>query len=84
MASEYNRNLRRLIGLTREMMALADEGDRDRNDDTCGIIYGIRRDSASRGRKLAEAECERHRQSGKWDDEEDIQQGQIENRRDVN
>ena len=64
-----NENLRRTIRLTREMIALADEGDRDRLDDSCGILYGILRDMAYRLRKTAEQECERHRISGYWDGE---------------
>jgi hypothetical protein len=67
MASPFNENLRKTIRLTREMLALADEGDRDRNDDSCGILYGILRDSAYRLRKLAEEECEKHQKAGKWD-----------------
>lgn len=68
MATAFNENLLQIIRLTREMLALADEGDRDRNDDSCGIVYGILRDSAYRLRKLAEEECEKHRQVGKWDE----------------
>jgi hypothetical protein len=68
MASAFNENLLRTVRLTREMLAVADEGDRDRDDDSCGIIYGILRDCAYRIRKLAEAECEKHRRSGKWDE----------------
>ena len=67
MSKPYNDNLKRLIQLTRDMLALSDEGDRDRNDDTCGIIYGILRDTGYRLRKLAEEECEKHKISGKWD-----------------
>jgi hypothetical protein len=66
MSDAFNENLLRTIGLTREMLALADEGDRDRDDSSCGIIYGIMRDSAYRLRKLAEEECERHKAAGKW------------------
>ena len=62
----YNENLIRVIRLTQEMLALADEGDRDRNDDTCGIVYGILRDTAYRLRKTAQAECESHKAAGKW------------------
>jgi len=65
-----NSNLLEAIRITREMMALADEGDRDRNDDSCGIIYGVLRDAAYRIRKLAETECEKHKAAGKWDFEE--------------
>lgn len=66
MSDEFNENLMKTIRLTREMLALADEGDRDRNDDSCGIIYGILRDSAYRLRKLAEEECDKHKTAGKW------------------
>jgi len=66
MSEAYNDNLLRTLRLTREMLALADEGDRDRVDASCGIIYGILRDSAYRIRKLAEQECENHKNAGKW------------------
>lgn len=62
----FNENLNRLVRITREMLALADEGDRDRNDDSCGILYGILRDNGYRLRKLAEEECQKHKQAGKW------------------
>jgi hypothetical protein len=64
--SPNNENLRQLLTLTREMLALADEGDRDRDDASCGIIYGILRDCAYQLRKLADKECENHREAGKW------------------
>jgi hypothetical protein len=62
-----NENLRRTIRLTRDMLALADEGDRDRLDDSCGILYGLLRDMAYRLRKTAEEECQKHIKSGRWD-----------------
>ena len=61
-----NGNLIRLLRLTREMLAVADEGDRDRDDASCGIIYGILRDTAYRLRQLAENECETHKLRGRW------------------
>lgn len=67
MASSNNENLVRTVRLTREMLALADEGDRDRDDNTCGIIYGILRDTAYRLRKLAREEFDRHRNGDGWD-----------------
>jgi hypothetical protein len=66
MAETYNENLLKVIRLTREMSALADEGDRSRNDDSCGILYGILRDMAYRLRGLAVEECEKHKKAGKW------------------
>ncbi len=67
MGKPFNENLMRLLTLTREMLALSDEGDRDRNDDSCGIVYGVLRDVSYRLRKLAEEECEKHKKAGKWD-----------------
>lgn len=61
--------------MTNEMLALADEGDRDRNDDSCGIIYGILRDSAYQLRKLANQECHKHKDGGKWDDSSNKEEG---------
>ena len=71
MGKSFNNNLLRTVKLTREMLALADEGDRDRNDDSCGILYGILRDTAYRLRELAEKECAKHKNAGKWDIEEE-------------
>jgi hypothetical protein len=70
MGEPFNQNLIRTIRLTREMLALADEGDRDRDDDSCGVVYGILRDAAYHIRKLAEQECEKHKSAGKWDVDE--------------
>ena len=67
MGSAHNENLVRTLRLTREMIALADEGDRDRTDDSCGIVYGVLRDAAYRVREMAERECAKHRRAGKWD-----------------
>ena len=60
-------NLLRTIRLTREMIALADEGDHDRRDDSCGIVYSVLRDAAYRIRTLAERECEAHKSNGRWE-----------------
>jgi hypothetical protein len=57
-------NLKRVLRLTREMLALADEGDRDRADDSCGILYGVLRDAAYRIRSLSEEEIQRHHNRG--------------------
>ena len=67
MSQPYNENLRRTMRLTQEMLALADEGDRDRDDPSCAILYGILRDAAYKIRKLTQEECDRHKEGGKWD-----------------
>ncbi len=61
-----NDNLQRLIALTREMITLSDQGDQDRADVSCGIIYGVLRDTAFRLRKMCEAELEKHDRQGRW------------------
>ena len=38
------------------MIDLADQGDVDREDNGCGILYGVLRDSAYQLKKLAEEE----------------------------
>lgn len=60
MPKPYNENLHRAMRLTNEMLALADEGDRDRIDASCGILYGIMRDMAYKLRRLVEQEYENH------------------------
>lgn len=81
MRRAYNQNLLKVVRLTREMLALADEGDRDRNDASCGILYGILRDSAYRLRNLAEQECEQHKDVGKWDDHGACETAQVEEKK---
>ena len=73
MEKSFNENLVRAIRLTREMLALADEGDRDRDDDSCGIVYGVMRDAAYKLRALAEKECGKHRRAGKWEAEPEVE-----------
>ena len=71
MPNPSNQNLLQLRRMIREMLALADEGDQARDDDSCGIIYGVLRDAAYRLRSLVDAECEQHERAGKWDIEPD-------------
>ena len=65
---QFNENLLRLIRLTDEMSMLADKGDRDRLDGSCASIYGILRDSANKLKKIAQAECQSHREHNTWDE----------------
>ncbi len=48
------------------MLALSDKGDAAREDDGCGILYGVVRDSAYKIKKLAETEKEAHTKKGWW------------------
>ncbi|MDP8207760.1 MAG: hypothetical protein P9L92_13920 [Candidatus Electryonea clarkiae] len=67
MSQKYNTNIIEVLRITREMMLLADQGDHDRNDPSCGVLYGNLRDSAYKLRRLAEKERLLHSENGKWD-----------------
>jgi len=52
------------------MIILADEGDLNRQDKSCGVLYGMLRDSAYKLKTLAEKEKEIHIENGIWDSKE--------------
>ena len=57
------------LKLVDEMIYLADQGDGDREDNGCGILYGVLRDSAFKLKKMAEEEKLNHIRKGWWQDE---------------
>jgi hypothetical protein len=61
-----DRNIFRTIQLSQEMIHLADQGDEEREDTGCGVLYGVLRDSAYKILKLAEEEKQRHQAKGWW------------------
>lgn len=61
-----NLHIVRTLQLVDEMIALADQGDDDREDKGCGILYGVLRDSAFKLKKLAEEEKQNHIRKGWW------------------
>jgi hypothetical protein len=58
------------LKLAEEMMDLADQGDADREDNGCGILYGVLRDSAYKLKKLAEEEKRNHIVKGRWQEQQ--------------
>lgn len=62
---ECDRVIMKTLDLVRAMIELADYGDAVREDDGCGVLYGVLRDSAFRIRKLAEKEREAHIRKGR-------------------
>lgn len=48
------------------MIRLADQGEADREDTGCGILFGVLRDSAYKLRQLAETERQNHIRKGWW------------------
>lgn len=69
MMRKCDKNIRRTLDLVERMTEIADEGDMDREDSGCGVLYGVLRDSAYKIRKLAEEEREAHVRKGWWREE---------------
>ena len=64
-----NLHISKTLKLVEEMIWLADQGDTDREDNGCGILYGVLRDSAYKLKKLAEEERINHIRKGWWPEE---------------
>ena len=61
-----NENIKTTLHLVEKMIKLANQGDIEREDTGCGILYGVLRDSAYKIKKLAEKEKENHIYKGWW------------------
>jgi hypothetical protein len=61
-----NLHITNTLKLVEEMIYLADQGDADREDNGCGILYGVLRDTAYKLKKLAEDEKVNHIRKGWW------------------
>ncbi len=61
-----NQNIQDLIDLAEKLLKLSDSGDIHRNDDSCGVLYGIARDAAYKILAQAEIEKTKHIDSEKW------------------
>ena len=70
MTKPCNKNIIKVLRLSRDMMLLADKGDECRQDRSCGVLYGTLRDSAYKLRSLAEQEIDLHKDTGLWDVDE--------------
>ena len=66
-----NHNIRKTLNIVNEMIKIANKGDIDREDNGCGILYGVLRDSAYKVKKLAEQEKQNHIEKGWWNEEFD-------------
>lgn len=65
-------NIKATLNLVQQMLDLADQGDDQREDSGCGILFGVVRDSAYKIRQLAEKEREAHIRKGWWDESLDV------------
>ena len=60
MSKAADQCLKKTLELAERMLRLADHGDAVRNDPSCGVVYGILRDSAYKLKQIAEAEQAAH------------------------
>ena len=67
MMKQCNQNIQDLIDLSEKLLQLSDRGDIDRNDDSCGVLYGVARDAAYKLQLLAQSEKEKHENLKKWE-----------------
>jgi len=65
-----NLHIIKTLELVEEMMQLADQGDADREDNGCGVLYGVLRDSAYKLKRLAEEERKNHIVKGWWQNQQ--------------
>lgn len=61
-----DQNILKTLHLVEEMIALADQGDVDREDVGCGVLYGVLRDTAYKLKRMAEEEKRSHQEKGWW------------------
>lgn len=62
-----DRHILEALELCRQLIIVADEGERDARDDSCVVLYGVVRDCAYKMRRQAEREREAHVAAGAWD-----------------
>ena len=66
IATPCNRHILDALEVAAHLLELADDGDAVRQDDGCGVLYGVMRDAAYRIRREAERERDVHIAQGKW------------------
>jgi hypothetical protein len=62
-----NENITEVLEASRKLLFLADKGDLQRDDDSCGVLFGFIRDTAYRIKEMAEAEKVSHIKKGRWE-----------------
>ena len=63
---DCDRNIQKTLELAEEMIQLAHIGDEQREDSSCGVLYGTLLDAGFKLKKLAILEKEAHIKKGRW------------------
>lgn len=66
MFKRCDKNIVETLKLVERMVELAQQGDMDREDVDCGVLFGVMLDSAFKIKKLAEEEKQSHIKKGWW------------------
>lgn len=63
---QCNENILKAMQLAGELIDLAEDGDCFREDESCGVLFGIIRDSGYQIKALAQKEMFKHEAGGRW------------------
>jgi len=66
-----NVNILKVMELSQQLLFCADKGDMQREDDGCGVLFGIVRDCAYKLHDAAQKEKLNHLNRGIWDEEDE-------------
>ncbi|MGD9201045.1 MAG: hypothetical protein PVI26_05750 [Chitinispirillia bacterium] len=63
---EDSKSLLKVLEYVNNLLNIADIGDTEMEDDRCGVLYGIVKDSAYQIKEQVEKEIENHKHQGRW------------------
>jgi hypothetical protein len=75
---DCTKNIISVMRLCRDLLSCADRGDLQRNDASCGVLFGLVRDNAYKMFDLACRERKSHIAKGSWDFDDDDNEPGIE------
>lgn len=61
-----NENILKALQMGQELIELAEDGDCFREDESCGVLFGVVRDTGYKIKALAEQEMHKHMNKGNW------------------
>lgn len=67
MKQSCNEHIKKSLDMVRSLIILADDGERDSNDDGCRLLYGVIRDCAYKIKNEAERERFAHQANNNWE-----------------